>query len=118
MALTVKVHLWDKRPTDKYVAAGYVVVNDAIQINITLWGDDSRGYFISYPGYKKQDGKWQETAGPVNKEIREAILDAVQRAKTQTGKAESKPAPKKTEDVTESINIEPAVQPAVGKAPW
>ena len=37
MALTVKVHLWDKRPNDKHVAAGYVIVNDAIQINITLW---------------------------------------------------------------------------------
>ena len=60
----------------------------------------------------------KKTAGPVNKEIRETILDAVQRARTQTSKAESKPAPKKTEDVIESINIEPAVQPAVGKAPW
>ena len=75
--MKINVRMWPKRASDKHSGSGFVVIADAIQLNFTIWGDSSKGYFISYPGYKKTDGKWQETAGPINKEVRDSISDAI-----------------------------------------
>ena len=75
--MKINVRMWPKRDTDKHSGSGFVVVADAIQLNFTIWGDSSKGYFVSYPGYKKADGKWQETAGPINREARDTISEAI-----------------------------------------
>ena len=69
--MKINVRMWPKRDTDKHSGSGFVVVADAVQLNFTIWGDSSKGYFVSYPGYKKAD------AGPINREARDTISEAI-----------------------------------------
>lgn len=94
--MDIQVTLWENSANGSVLAKGFVKLGGFVQINITLFSGRS-GPFISFPSYKKQDGTWQETAGPVSKEFREAITAAVVEAYNRS----SSPAPGRGYNVQE-----------------
>lgn len=119
--MKINVRMWPKRASDKHSGSGFVVIADAVQLNFTIWGDSSKGYFVSYPGYKKTDGKWQETAGPINKEARDSISETILKEAGLIGgskpKASSDEAP---EEIKKPIKAEEVKSEAhiPSGAPW
>lgn len=117
MSVSIEVVLWPKRDSDKVVRAGYVKIGGMAQINISVMETNGR-YWISYPSYKKADGTWQETAGPLNKEARDFILDCVisEMNKSGSGGSSSKPAAPKKEET----KSDPAQREETGsmETPW
>lgn len=106
--MKINVRMWPKRASDKHSGSGFVVIADAVQLNFTIWGDSSKGYFVSYPGYKKTDGKWQETAGPINKEARDSISEAILKEAGLIGgsKPKAEPTGGSPEEKKESVRAE------------
>ena len=74
--MDIQVTLWDNSASGNVLAKGFVRIGGFVQINIAVL-NGRNGPFVSYPSYKKQDGSYQETAGPAHKEAREAITAAV-----------------------------------------
>lgn len=74
--MDIQVTLWENSSNGSTLARGFVKIGGFVQINISIYSGRN-GPFIAFPSYKKQDGTWQETAGPVSKESREAITAAV-----------------------------------------
>lgn len=74
--MDIQVTLWDNSASGNVLAKGFVRIGGFVQINIAVL-NGRNGPFVSYPSYKKQDGNYQETAGPAHKEAREAITAAV-----------------------------------------
>ena len=91
MSVKVEVKLWPKREGGIGERQGFVKIDGFVQININVMKNDRGGYWISYPSYKKADGTWQETAGPVNKEARDFILDSVMKYMQSEGSADAQP---------------------------
>lgn len=74
--MNIQVTLWENSSNGSTLARGFVKIEGFVQINISIYSGRN-GPFVAFPSYKKQDGTWQETAGPVSKESREAITAAV-----------------------------------------
>ena len=74
--MDIQVILWENSASGNALAKGFVKIGGFVQINIVVY-NGRNGLFIGFPSYKKQDGTYQETAGPVSKEAREAITAAV-----------------------------------------
>lgn len=74
--MDIQVTLWENSASGNVLAKGFVRIGGFVQINIAVL-NGRNGPFVSYPSYKKQDGSYQETAGPAHKEAREAITAAV-----------------------------------------
>lgn len=74
--MDIQVTLWENSTSGNILAKGFVRIGGFVQINIAVL-NGRNGPFVSYPSYKKQDGSYQETAGPAHKEAREAITAAV-----------------------------------------
>lgn len=74
--MDMQVTLWDNSSSGSTLARGFVKFGGFVQINISIYSGRN-GPFVLFPSYKKQDGTYQETAGPVSKEAREAITAAV-----------------------------------------
>lgn len=74
--MDIQVTLWENSASGNALAKGFVKIGGFVQINIVVY-NGRNGLFIGFPSYKKQDGTYQETAGPVSKEAREAITAAV-----------------------------------------
>ena len=119
--MKINVRMWPKRASDKHSGSGFVVIADAVQLNFTIWGDSSKGYFVSYPGYKKTDGKWQETAGPINKEARDSISEAILKEAGLIGgpkpKHSSDEAPEETKKPIKAEEVKSEAHIPSG-APW
>lgn len=77
--MDIQVTLWENSAYGNALAKGFVKIGGFVQINIVVY-NGRNGLFIGFPSYKKQDGTYQETAGPVSKEAREAITAAVSKA--------------------------------------
>lgn len=119
--MKINVRMWPKRASDKHSGSGFVVIADAVQLNFTIWGDSSKGYFVSYPGYKKTDGKWQETAGPINKEARDSISEAILKEAGLVGGSKPKPssdeAPEETKKPIKAEEVKSEARIPSG-VPW
>ena len=81
--MDIQVTLWENSSNGSTLARGFVKIGGFVQINISIYSGRN-GPFVAFPSYKKQDGTWQETAGPVSKESREAITAAVLNAYNRT----------------------------------
>lgn len=113
MSVSIEVKLWPKNDRAPGERTGFIKVGGTVQINIVVMKTDGR-YWIKYPSFKKADGTWQETAGPVSKEAREAIIEAVNKYIEAEGSSEPK---QKTETVKsgEAVKRE---DPGSIEAPW
>ena len=64
--MDMQVTLWDNSSSGSTLARGFVKFGGFVQINISIYSGRN-GPFVLFPSYKKQDGTYQETAGPVSK---------------------------------------------------
>lgn len=117
MSVNIEVKLWPKRDQPVGERSGFVKIADAIQINIIVMKTNGR-YWVKYPSYKKSDGTWQETAGPVGKEVRDAINEAVTKYIENESSSSSEPQAKPKTETVKSGEAPKRDDPGSIEAPW